>query len=210
MSAPAPLTIMGKNHQQWKIDIRSRMRDALAAMDDRARHDASAAACSHLTSLDAFRHASVVMLYMPVANEVDLTSAALRCFRMGKTVCVPRVDWKRKDLDPVEVTSFDDEVMDTDENGERTPRSGAPLLPTMVDLVVVPGLAFDPLGHRLSRGVGYYDRFLGRLRRSATTVGLAFEVQIIESVPANEWDMSVDIVVTDRRVTHVARARSRR
>jgi 5-formyltetrahydrofolate cyclo-ligase len=167
---------MSRNHQQWKIDIRSRMRDALAAMDDGSRHDASATACSHLTSLDAFRHASVVMLYMPVVNEVDLTSAALRCFRMDKTVCV----------DPVEVTSFDDEVMDTDENGERTPRSGAPLLPTMVDLVVVPGLAFDPQGHRLSRGVGYYDRFLGRLRRSATTVGLAFDVQ------------------------HAARARSRR
>ena len=201
---------MRKNHQQWKVDIRSRMRDALAAMDDGARHDASAAACSNLTSLEAFRHASVVMLYMPVACEADLTSAALRCFRMGKTVCVPRVDWKRKDLDPVEVTSFDDEAVDTDENGQRTPPSGAPLLPTMVDLVVVPGLAFDPHGHRLSRGVGYYDRFLGRLRRSATTVGLAFDVQIIDSIPANERDMSVDIVVTDRRVTHAARARSRR
>jgi 5-formyltetrahydrofolate cyclo-ligase len=210
MSAPAPLTIMSESHQQWKIDIRSRMRDALAAMDDRGRHDASTAACAHLTSLGAFRNASVVMLYLPVANEVDLTSAALRCFRMDKTVCVPRVDWRRKDLDPVEITSFDDEIQDTDENGERTPRSGAPLLPTTVDLVVVPGLAFDPHGHRLSRGVGYYDRFLGRLRRSATTVGLAFDAQIIESVPDQERDVSVDIVVSERRVTHVARARSRR
>ncbi len=210
MSAPAPLTIMRKNRQQWKGDIRSRMRDALAAMDDGARHDASAAACSHLTSLDAFRHASVVMLYMPLANEIDLTSAAIRCFRTGKAVCVPRVNWKRQDMDPVEVSSFDDEVMDIDEHGLRMPRSGSPLLPTLIDLVVVPGLAFDPHGNRLGRGGGYYDRFLGRLRRSATTVGLAFDVQIIEVVPADERDMSVDIVVTDRRVTHAAGARSRR
>ncbi|MHC4081358.1 MAG: 5-formyltetrahydrofolate cyclo-ligase [Planctomycetota bacterium] len=201
---------MSENHQPRNSDIRDRMQDALAAMANGSRHDASAAACSHLTSLDAFRHASVVMLYMPLAHEVDLTSAALRCFRMGKTVCVPQVDWKRQDMDPVEVTSFDDEVVATEEQGQRTPPSGAPLPPTMVDLVVVPGLAFDSHGHRLGRGGGYYDRFLRRLRRSATTVGVAFDVQIIDSVPAHERDMSVDIVVTDRCVTHAARARSRR
>jgi 5-formyltetrahydrofolate cyclo-ligase len=186
------------------------MRDTLTAMDDQCRHGASAAACTHLTNLDAFRGASVVMLYRPVTIEVDLTSAALRCFRMGKTVCVPRVNWKRRDMEPVEVTSFDDEVLDIDEHGLRPPRSGPPLLPTMVDLVVVPGLAFDPHGNRLSRGDGFYGRFLGRLRRSAVTVGLAFDVQVIDMVPAHERDMSVDFVVTDRRVTQAARARSRR
>jgi 5-formyltetrahydrofolate cyclo-ligase len=201
---------MTEDHQQRKTDIRARMREGLAAMDDDFRHDTSAAACSHLTSLDAFRHASVVMLYMPLANEVDLTAAAIRCFRTGKTVCVPRVNWKRQDMDGVEVSSFDDEVMAIDEHGLRMPRSGSPLLPTMIDLVVVPGLAFDPHGNRLGRGSGYYDRFLKRLRRSSTTVGVAFDVQIIDVVPADERDMSVDIVVTDRRVTHAAATRSRR
>jgi len=201
---------MSENHQPRKPDVRSRMGEALAAIDNGCRHDASAAACSHLTSLDAFRHASVVMLYMPLANEVDLTAAALCCFRMGKTVCVPRINWKRQDMEPLEATSFDDEVMDIDEHGLRTPQSGAPLPPAMIDLVVVPGLAFDPHGNRLGRGSGCYDRFLGRLRRSTTTVGLAFDVQIIDMVPADERDMSVDIVVTDRRVTHAARTGSRR
>jgi 5-formyltetrahydrofolate cyclo-ligase len=200
---------MTENHQK-KSDVRSRARAVLAAMDNGLRHDASAAACSHLTSLDTFRHASVVMLYMPLADEVDLTPAAIRCFQTGKTVCVPLVDWKRHDMEPVEVTSFDDEVMDIGEHGLRAPRSGSPLPPTMIDLVVVPGLAFDPHGNRLGRGSGYYDRFLRRLRRSATTVGLAFDGQIIDTVPADDRDMSVDIVVTDRRVTHAAQARSRR
>jgi 5-formyltetrahydrofolate cyclo-ligase len=201
---------MSDNHQPRESDVRSRMREALSAMNNGTRHDASAAACAHLTGLDAFRHASVVMLYMPLAHEVDLTSAALGCFRTGKTVCVPDVNWKRQDMEPVEIRSFDDEVMDIDENGLRVPRGGAPLPPSMVDLVVVPGLAFDPNGHRLGRGGGCYDRFLRRLRRSATTVGMAFDVQIVDAVPAHEQDMSVDIVVTDRRVTYAARSRSRR
>jgi 5-formyltetrahydrofolate cyclo-ligase len=186
------------------------MREALREVDNGVRHDASVAACAHLTDLDAFRHASVVMLYTPLANEVDLTAAALHCFRTGRIVCVPRVNWERRDMEPVEVRSFDDEVMTLDERGLPAPQDGAPLPPSMVELVVVPGLAFDPNGNRLGRGLRYYDRFLRRLRPSATTVGLAFDIQIVDEVPAPERDMSVDVVVTDRRVTHVARARSRR
>jgi 5-formyltetrahydrofolate cyclo-ligase len=201
---------MTDDKSQWKSDIRARMRALLGEMDDEFRHDASTAACENLTGLDVFRHASVVMLYMPLEHEVDLTPAAICCFRAGKTVCVPCVDWKRWDLNPVEVTSFDDEVMDINEHGLRTPRQGRPVLPTLIDLVVVPGLAFDPHGNRLGRGVGFYDRFLGRLRRSATSAGLAFDAQIIDDVPADERDMSVDIIVTDRRATYAASARSRR
>jgi 5-formyltetrahydrofolate cyclo-ligase len=201
---------MTDSNDQRKSDLRSEMRTMLAEMDDAFRHDASASACSHLTGLEVFRHASVVMLYMPLANEVDLTPAAIHCFRTGKTVCVPRVDWKRRDMDPVEITSFDDEIMDIDEHGIRTPREGSPLLPTLIDLVVIPGLAFDPNGHRLGRGGGYYDQFLKRLRRSATTVGLGFDAQITDEVPADDRDISVDVLVTDRRVTHIAGTRARR
>lgn len=201
---------MTDSHHQRKSDLRSEMRDRLAEMDEAFRHEASAAACSHLTGLEVFRHASLVMLYMPLAKEVDLTPAAIRCFQTGKTVCVPRVDWKRREIDPVEIRSFDDELMDIDEHGIRTPREGTPVLPTLIDLVVVPGLAFDPHGNRLGRGGGFYDRFLKRLRRSATTVGLAFDTQIIDEVPADDRDISVDIVVTDRRVTHAGGSHARR
>ncbi len=201
---------MSQDNDQRKSDIRVDMRATLASLSDQDCRAASAAACSHLTSLEAFHHASTVMLYMPLANEVDLTAAAIRCFQSGKVVCVPRVDWKRREMDAAEVSSFDDHVMEVDEHGIRTPRQGPPLVPAVIDLVVVPGLAFDPHGNRLGRGGGYYDRFLRRLRRTAATVGLAFDVQIIDAVPADDRDFSVDIIVTDRRVAHVRRTRARR
>ena len=56
------------------------------------------------------------------------------------------------------------------------------LVPHLIDLVIVPGLAFDTTGNRLGRGGGFYDRFLRRLRRSATTVGLAFDAQVVDTV----------------------------
>ena len=151
----------------------------------------------------------MVMLYMPLATELDLTPAAISCFQSGQTVCVPRVDWKGRDMVPVEISSFDDEVMEVGEHGVRTPRGGRPLVPHLIDLVIVPGLAFDPSGNRLGRGGGFYDRFLRRLRRSATTVGLAFDVQIIDTVPANDRDFAVTTIVTDRRVCHTGGSRAR-
>ena len=200
---------MSEHNSQQKAENRRAVLAKLAAMSDKQRHDGSAAACSRLTALEVFQHASVVMLYMPLASEVDLTPVAIRCFQTGKTVCVPLVDWKRRDMEPVEVTSFDDHVMEVDEHGLRMPRGGAPIPPDLLDLVVVPGLAFDAHGHRLGRGGGYYDRFLGRLRRTAATVGLGFDVQITDEVPVNDGDVSVDIVVTDRRVTHARGSRTR-
>ena len=193
-----------------KSEIRTQMRTRLAKMNPSERHDAAAAACRQLATLEIFRHSGVVMLYMPLADELDLTPIAISCFQAGKTVCVPRVDWKRRDMEPVEVTSFDDHVMDTDSHGLRTPRGGAPLPANLIDLVVVPGLAFDTHGFRLGRGGGYYDRFLARLRRSATSVGLVFDIQIIDSVPVDDRDVTVDIIVTDRRVTRANGSHARR
>ena len=200
---------MSQASDEVKADLRDRMRKLLADLGPESRHDASAAACLRLAALEAFRHASVVMLYMPLSTELDLTAAALRCYRQGKTVCVPRVDWKGRDMVPVEISSFDDEMMEIDDHGLRMPREGSPLVPRLIDLVIVPGLAFDTAGNRLGRGGGFYDRFLQRLRRSATTVGLAFDAQIIDAVPADDRDFAMDSIVTDRRVCQTGASRTR-
>ena len=201
------MTVMADPADQSKANIRSRMRAALKAMTPEQRHGASVAACARLIKLEAFQQAAVIMLYMPLANEIDVTHAAMRCFRLGKTVCVPKVDWDRCEMHAVEITSLDDRVLDCDEHGLRSPRVCSPVVPSVIDVVVVPALAYDPRGNRLGRGGGYYDRFLSKVRANVTTVGLVFDQQIVDQVPVKPHDMAVDIVVTDRRVT-CANARS--
>jgi 5-formyltetrahydrofolate cyclo-ligase len=191
-----------------KADLRTLMQDQLDALDGETRRSLSRDARAHLVQHEAFRHASVVMIYMPILKEVDVTGIALECFRRHKVVCVPRVDWVRKDMQPVEVSSFDDESMDVDEHGLRSPRNARLVLPDLIDLVVVPGLAFDAEGHRLGRGGGFYDRFLTRIRRDCTTIGIAFDVQFVDSVPTDDRDMSVDVVITDRRTTTASTSRT--
>ncbi len=79
-----------------------------------------------------------------------------------------------------------------------TPDPAAPRV-----LVVTPGLAFDPRGHRLGRGRGYYDRFLARLRATAgiraTVVAFCLDEQVVDRVPHGDGDQPVDAIVTDRR-----------
>lgn len=191
-----------------KGNLRAEVTARLAQMSDDERHQLSIQACQRLTATDAFGHASTVMMYMPLASETDVTPVSLRCFQLQKTVCVPRVDWKRKDMVAVEVTSFDDDVMDVDEHGIRTPRDGRPVPPSMIDLIIVPGIAFDHAGRRLGRGGGFFDRFLPRLPRTTVTVGIAFEQQIVDEVPINDADVPVDLVVTNRR-TMQSRSRAR-
>jgi len=91
--------------------------------------------------------------------------------------------------------------------GIREPRasSGAAGRKDGFDLVVVPGVAFDPAGRRLGKGYGYFDRFLAGLSDGPETVGLAFSWQLVPEVPVESWDVPVDTVVTDEGVIRAER-----
>ncbi len=204
MSNPAP-----ENHDELeKSNLRASIKIVLGAMTAKERHDASLAACQKLMGLDLFVHAGAVMLYMPLTSEVDVSSIALRALQAGKTVCVPHVVGTH--LRPVEITRFDVADMDLDDHGVRTPRDGAPVSPEILDLIVVPGLAFDSAGHRLGRGGGIYDRFLSRVARRTAVIAIAYDAQVVEHVPSSRHDVPVQFVVTDRRIiTSGSAARSR-
>ena len=175
------------------------MRALLATLTADQRAAWSTAACARLIRSDAFTRASRVMLYMPMRSEVDVISLALEAFRLGKSVCVPRVEIARKTMNAVEITSFDDEAMDSDALGVRAPKVGQEIPHEEIDLVIVPGVAFDMRGFRLGRGGGYYDRYLARFPRSTATIGVCFDIQFVEKVPTEPTDITVHAIVSDRR-----------
>ena len=175
------------------------MRTRLAMLTADQRAEWSTAACARLIRSVAFARASRVMLYMPMRSEVDVISVALEAFRLGKSVCVPRVDGSRKTMNAVETTSFDDESMDSDSLGVRAPKVGQEIPHEEIDLVIVPGVAFDMHGFRLGRGGGYYDRYLARFSRNTATIGVCFDIQFVEEIPTEPTDIAVHAVVSDRR-----------
>lgn len=184
---------------QAKQDLRDRMRDALEAMTDAERAEESESVVKHLTDLPAFREARDVLLYVSLPEEVRTHALIEACLDdPDVTVSVPRVTGSG--IDAVPFTSLDE--LEPGTFGILEP-TGRPEDPRLLDLAVLPGRAFDADGGRLGRGTGHFDRFLNEFDPPA--VGLAYRLQVVETVPTGPYDHPVDAVVTADGVHGTAR-----
>ena len=187
---------MAEEHQQTKSAIRKHLRQVLSQMSEAARHAKSLAACSLITGSPEFTAARVVMLYLSSALEVDTASLALRAWQAGKTVVVPKVSWDQRRTPPTEISSLTTGLTTTGP-GVREPIAGKPVPTEFIDLVIVPGLGFTNTGHRIGRGMGFYDRFLAQSDFLGLSCGLAFAEQIVPDLPVLDHDIPLSMLATD-------------
>ncbi|MGD0767509.1 MAG: 5-formyltetrahydrofolate cyclo-ligase [Tepidisphaeraceae bacterium] len=186
-----------------KSAIRRQLHEKLKAMTDADRQAKSLAAAAFLAASPEFAAARIVMLYLTAAQEMDTTPLALRCWQSGKTVVVPKVSWDQRRMLPVEITSLQTR-MTTTGPGVREPVSGQPMPVNLLDLVIVPGLGFTADGHRIGRGMGFYDRFLAQSDFIGVSCGLGFEDQIVPQLPVLDHDMPLSMLCTDRGIRRFA------
>jgi 5-formyltetrahydrofolate cyclo-ligase len=179
-----------------------RERDATPA-EDRATASASIAAL--LLAREDFASSKTVLLTLPFGSEWD-TRALLRAALAGaKTVALPRVNLATRMLDICAITRLEHDAA-PGYRGIPEPGAHCELLGVAsIDWVLVPGVAFDRTGHRIGYGGGYYDRLLPLLRADAHRVAGAFELQLVDHVPAASHDVAVDAVVTEARSISIAR-----
>jgi 5-formyltetrahydrofolate cyclo-ligase len=143
------------------------------------------------------------MLYLSTNQEVDTAPLALRCWQAGKTVVVPKVSWDQRRMLPTEISSLT-AGMTTTGAGVREPIAGKPIPVGMIDLVIVPGMGFTTTGHRIGRGMGFYDRFLAQPDFLGLSCGLAFDEQIVPELPVLDHDIALSMLVTDRGIRRFA------
>jgi 5-formyltetrahydrofolate cyclo-ligase len=186
-----------------KAAIRAALRDKLEALPPELRHQKSASACAFLTRSPEFAAARVVMLYLATPTEVDTAPLALKCWQEGKTVVVPKVSWDQRRMLPVEITSLQTGLTTTGP-GIREPIAGKPIPTDYIDLVIVPGMGFTSRGYRIGRGMGFYDRFLAQADFMGISCGLAFDEQIVDSLPVLDHDVPLGMLVTDRGIRRFA------
>jgi len=155
---------------------------------------------NRLMTLDAFRHAQQserLMCFVSMPMEAD----TLPLFSGGSMI-VPYCE--ANEIIPVRIFSLD-ELEPSGSMKILEPKlsvrqdASRQIVPEQIDVVLVPGLAFDPFGNRLGRGKGYYDRFLRRLPADVLTIGLAFDGMMREQIPCGENDYPVKMVVTESR-----------
>ncbi|MDN5332410.1 MAG: 5-formyltetrahydrofolate cyclo-ligase [Tepidanaerobacteraceae bacterium] len=150
---------------------------------------------SHLFELEDFKKAGLVMFYVDCRNEVMTKDAIERALAMGKRVAVPKTV-KGEGLLAIEIKSTGELACGT--FGILEPVSDNIVNPLDIDLVLVPGIAFDRRGYRLGYGAGYYDMFLTKLREGVKKIGLAFEAQLADCIPAEAHDVRMDAVLTEK------------
>ena len=168
-----------------KASLRARMREMRASG---LALELSERACARILALDAYKNAKTVFLYYSVGGEVDTHALIERMRADGKTVCLPSITGRGV----MEARRMDGLVPGP--YGIPTPE-GPTIPPENIDLVVVPGLAFDRACHRLGQGGGYYDRYLPGCR--AVTIGLACEFQMVDHLPQEAHDVPLHYVSTD-------------
>lgn len=146
-------------------------------------------------AMAVYRDAGTLALYSPILNEV-FTEEIFHCARReGKKLAFPRV--QGEDLVFVEVASRRELMPGS--FGVLEP-GGQDLVPASeLDVLLVPGVAFDLCGHRLGYGKGFYDRALGRQGRPRQVIGLCYELQLVQRLPAEEHDVCLDLLVTEER-----------
>ncbi len=181
-----------------KRALRTAAREARRQLTPEERKRRSEAACERLLALPDIVTAEVVLLYAAMPEELDTGPALRRLLeRPAVTVLLPRVNANANELELARAGDPSELIV-----GYRSIREpvGPRIDPSVVDVVVTPGVAFDLVGGRLGQGSGHYDRLLGQLPEYSARIGLGFTCQLVPRVPTGQWDQLIDVVVTEDRV----------
>jgi 5-formyltetrahydrofolate cyclo-ligase len=200
MNEPGPIT---PSQAEFKKKLRE---EAHARRNAQENKDAlSAQICATFISLPEYQRARTVLFYVDVRSEVRTRHSLGAALQSGKRIAVP---WC---TEAIELALFHLQSMDELAIGMYKilePRPELRLLthkqvdPKELDLVMVPGVAFDRRGARMGHGKGYYDKLLERVRPGTPLVALAFECQIFDEIPIEEHDVFMDKIITERGVYH--------
>jgi 5-formyltetrahydrofolate cyclo-ligase len=188
--------------QQTKKQLRRALRQRRATIDHHATR--SVAICARVIAHPIYQQACAIHCYLPVHTEVDTRPLLHDALARGKQIIVPVVTGN--ELIHTTLTSLATEDLIPDSLGIPQPRTLCHVEAGIWDVCIVPLLAFDRAGYRLGYGKGFYDRLLAPL--SLPTIGLAFALQEIDTVPHAPHDIPLDWIVTEHETIETGRQTS--
>lgn len=188
--------------QTLKAQIREQARKNRVAQKD--KDVLSRQICATFLARPEYADAKTVLFYVDAGSEVRTRQALPDALKDGKRIVVP---WCVVETNELELFHLEDmselvegayKILEPREDLRFAP--GKRLSATDLDLVMVPGTAFDPRGGRMGQGKGYYDRLLANTRPDVTLIGLAFECQMFPEIPVAPHDVPMDAVITEKQV----------
>lgn len=146
-----------------------------------------------LFSLPEFNLAKTICFFVSFNKEVNTHGMIKEAIKQGKIVCVPMATDHKLILS--KINKFDD-LDKKNKYGILEPSKINKINKNDVDIIIVPGTVFDKQGHRIGYGKGYYDGLLKGYK--GLSIGICFDLQMLNKVPRNEWDEKLDKVITEK------------
>lgn len=182
--------------EQKKI-LRTSMLTKLSQMHDSSFKNWSKQIAESVFNMEMWKESNIIGITISQKQEVDTKSIIVEAWKDGKTVVVPRCIVKNHNLDFRIITSFEDVKEGYAKIKEPIEERTSSVNPNDIQMLFVPGVVFDEQGYRIGYGGGYYDRFLDNYHND--TVSLAFDFQILSTIPTCSFDKPVDMIITNRR-----------
>jgi 5-formyltetrahydrofolate cyclo-ligase len=177
-----------------KSVLRAQLRERLKSIPSETKTALSEQACEILFTNSSYDHYKSVLLYMPLQDELDVRFFMTKALQQGRRLALPRY---LPDREKYAAYFIGNKPLKPGRFGVLEPETSMPVPLNQLDLIVVPGLGFDPRGRRLGRGKGFYDRMLSEA--SGVKCGICFDEQIVENIPAEPHDVAMDFVATPTR-----------
>jgi 5-formyltetrahydrofolate cyclo-ligase len=183
--------------QVSKQALRQQVSARLKALTAAERAGASAQAGTLLKQQPIWQAAHSILFFAPLSGELDVWPLLLEALAAGKTVALPRFNPATGTYSACRIRDHANDLQ-SGQFGIREPnaRCAAELL-NCLDLILVPGVAFDPHGRRLGRGSGFYDQLLATMR--GWTCGVAFDEQLVGEIPVEPHDRHLNCILTPTR-----------
>ena len=179
-----------------KSAIRNRIKKMRRKQDPSTIIKKSSAIWKFLLSLPEYRRAKTIAFYASIEKEGEVATLEMieDSLTQNKKVCLPKVVADRlKFFDVKSVKELKEGAF-----GILEP-IGDKIKPEQIDMVVLPGIAFDATGNRIGFGRGYYDRFLKKVK-NVSRIALAFDFQIVDKIPSTKPDVRVHKIITESRI----------
>lgn len=195
------MTAPVEDYQTRKAAIRESARKNRIAQKN--KDEVSKQIVASVMGLPQYAAAKTVMWYVDAGSEVRTRYSLPEALARGQRIVVPYCIVETNQLalfhleDMSELAEGAHKILEPRDDLRTKP--GKILAPEDLDMVMVPGVAFDPHGGRMGQGKGYYDRLLARVRKDAPLVALAFECQIFPEIPVAPHDVFMDLVQTENQ-----------
>lgn len=148
-----------------------------------------------------YKRAKTIMLFLSMPDEPSMRNIIEHAWQQGKTVCVPHMREQFGVMDAAVIHNMHDLVQGRFNLLVPNPDHLKLIDPELIDIIVVPAVAYDHAGNRLGMGAGYYDRFIPQAAK-AVLIGAIWSSQIVAGIPANQYDKKVQYLLTEDGIIH--------